>query len=164
MYIATLERIMVVSLVCTLLALSNIQVVQSDNIPLPREARPLSVRIDPKSYFPHSDSAEPKKEKWVVVSAYSLDPGQTDDPPCIPANGEDLCKLREQKGFHDTIAANFLRMGTQVKIPELYGNKVLVARDRMNTRYNGTNRIDLLLDSREEAIKFGIKYVKLEIY
>ncbi len=122
------------------------------------------IYVTQKKAFPESKNAEARQKKWVVATAYSLDPAQTDDTPCIPANGEDLCAMRREQGTHNTIAANFLRLGTQVKIPELFGEKILVTRDRMNPRYNGTNRIDVLVDTRQEAILFGVKYVSLEIY
>ncbi|PIR04555.1 MAG: hypothetical protein COV59_00310 [Candidatus Magasanikbacteria bacterium CG11_big_fil_rev_8_21_14_0_20_39_34] len=119
---------------------------------------------EPPDSFPVAQNREPRRVMWVVVTAYSLEAAQTDSTPCIPANGEDLCALRELQGAHNTVAANFLRFGTQVKLPELFGNKTLVVRDRMNARYNGTNRIDVVMDTRAEAIKFGVKYVKMEIY
>ena len=64
--------------------------------------------------------------------------------PCIPADGYDLCEHYEKYGTGNTIAANFLPLGTQVKIPELFGDKVLVVHDRMNSRY-GQGRIEFNL-------------------
>jgi 3D (Asp-Asp-Asp) domain-containing protein len=42
-----------------------------------------------------------------------------------------------------------------VQIPELYGDKVFVVRDRMNSRYY--NRADIWMETKEEARQFGIK-------
>lgn len=119
---------------------------------------------EPPSTFPVSADREPRYTQWVTITAYSLEAAQTDSTPCIPANGEDLCEMREQMGYHNTIAANFLRFDTNIRLPELFGDKTFVVRDRMNARYNGTNRIDVVMDSREEAINFGIKTVMMEVY
>lgn len=126
--------------------------------------------------FPISDDSEPRYEQWVVATAYSSDPWQTDDTPCLPAMQFDLCKHYEEHGIENTIAANFLPLGTQVKFPELYGDKVFIVRDRMNARYNGTNRIDfwigsvtpdtpeIIAEAKAKARGFGVKQVKMEVY
>src|SRR3989338_2013160 len=118
----------------------------------------------PKETFPVAEERKPRRTMWVLATFYSLDPAQTDATPCIPANGEDLCALREKTGFHNTIAANFLRFGTAVRLPELTGDKMLVVRDRMNARYNGQARIDVLVDTKEEAKKLGVKWGGMEIF
>ncbi len=128
-----------------------------------------------KQVFPVSEDRAPLRSKNVIATAYSSDPYQTDSTPCIPAVNYDLCEHAEQ-GEVNTIAANFLAKGTKVRFPELYGNKVFVVRDRMNKRYNGTNRIDMyiaVLDengkldnyaSKQTAKQFGLKRLKMEIY
>ncbi len=100
---------------------------------------------------------------FVIATAYSSTPDQTDESPCITADGFDLCAYYEANHLADTIAANFLPLGTVVKIPELYGDRLFEVRDRMNSRY-GYGRIDLWMPSRFEAKRFGTKYLKLEIY
>ena len=77
--------------------------------------------------------------------------------PCITANGFDVCA----HGIEDTIAANFLKFGTKVKIPELFGDRVFVVRDRMNKRY--PDRVDVWFKSYDDAIKFGIRVASIEI-
>ncbi len=127
--------------------------------------------------FPVSADSEPRYEKWVVATAYSSDPRQTDSTPCTPAMPRtDLCKYFEEYGLEDTIAANDLPLGTQVKFPELYGDKVFVVRDRMNARYNGKNRIDfwvgsvapdtpeIIAEAKAKARGFGVKRVRMEVY
>ncbi len=111
--------------------------------------------------FPESEDREPAKVTWVVATAYSSDVGQTDNTPCIPASGYDLCKHYEEYGFGNSIAANFLPLGTQVRLPDAFGDKVFIVRDRMNERY-GSGRIDVWMPTREEAKEFGVKYFKLE--
>lgn len=90
------------------------------------------------------------------VSAYTSTPGQTDDTPFIAANG---------KHVHDgMIAANGFPFGTIVKIPEVYGDKEFIVEDRMNKRYT-KGHFDVWLDtSRSEALKFGRKHVRVEIF
>lgn len=92
-----------------------------------------------------------------TITAYNSDPAQTDDTPCITANGFDVCEHWQE----DTIAANFLKFGTKVRIPELYGDKIFVVRDRMNQRY--TSRIDIWMKDKADAQKFGVKVAKIEI-
>ncbi len=92
-----------------------------------------------------------------VVTAYNSEAGQTDDSPCITANGFDVCK----HGIEDTIAANFLSFGTKVKIPEIFGDKVFVVRDRMNQRH--ANRLDVWMVDRQDAKQFGVKLAKIQI-
>ena len=92
----------------------------------------------------------------AVITAYTSTPGQTDDTPFIAASG---------KRVHDgMIAANGLPFGTRIKIPSVYGEKIFVVEDRMNSRY-GYGRFDVWLDmSRAEAMKFGVKRVEVEIF
>ena len=94
---------------------------------------------------------------YYSMTAYNSLEGQTDSTPCITANGFDLCK----HGIEDSIAANFLRFGTKVRIPELFGDRVFVVRDRMNKRY--TQRIDIWMKSYDNARDFGLKYAKIEV-
>jgi 3D (Asp-Asp-Asp) domain-containing protein len=94
---------------------------------------------------------------YHYITAYNSLPGQTDDTPCITANNFNVC----EHGIEDTIAINSLRFGTKVKIPELFGDRIFIVRDRMNKRY--TTRIDVWMKSYEDAKKFGIKYARIEI-
>lgn len=94
---------------------------------------------------------------YYSMTAYNSLAGQTDSTPCITANGFNLC----EHGIEDSVAANFLRFGTKIRIPELFGDKVFVVRDRMNKRY--TNRVDIWMKSYENARDFGLKYAKIEV-
>lgn len=91
------------------------------------------------------------------MTAYTSEVAQCDASPCITANGFNVCK----HGIEDTIAANFLKFGTRVKIPELYGDRVFIVRDRMNRRY--PDRVDIWMKDKKQAIKFGFKVAKIEI-
>ena len=85
-----------------------------------------------------------------------------------------------KKGEVNCIAHNDLRLNTEVKFPELFGDKVFTVCDRMNARYTGKNRVDFYfyvvgpdgkIDSKESlnaaranAKIFGLKRsVKMEI-
>jgi len=113
--------------------------------------------------FPLAGDREPARKIFVIATAYSSDVGQTDSTPCIPADGYDLCEHYEKYGEGNTIAANFLPLGAQIKLPGEYGGKVFVVHDRMNSRY-GNGRIDIWMPTREEAVAFGVKYLELELY
>ena len=97
------------------------------------------------------------KTSQHVITAYNSEPGQTDDSPCITANGFNVC----EHGEEDTIAANFLKFGTKVRIPDLFGDQVFVVRDRMNKRH--ADRIDVWMKERPDALKFGVKVARIEI-
>lgn len=109
-----------------------------------------------ESLRPANRETPDKVIKEAVITAYTSTPGQTDDTPFIAASG---------KRVHDgMIAANGLPFGTRVKIPAVYGEKIFVVEDRMNSRY-GYGRFDVWLDmSRAEARKFGVKRVAVEIF
>lgn len=104
--------------------------------------------------LPVADQRQARKTIKVLMTAYSSTPDQTDDSPFITANGSHV-----RDGI---IAANFLPFGTKVKFPELYGDKVFSVEDRMHKRFS--NRMDIWMETRQEAINFGVKYVTVEIY
>jgi len=92
-----------------------------------------------------------------VMTAYNSEAAQTDDSPCITANGFNVC----EHGVEDTIAANFLKIGTKVRIPELFGDRIFIVRDRMNKRH--ADRVDVWMLNRSDALKFGVKVAKIEV-
>ncbi len=92
-----------------------------------------------------------KNKKLVLVTAYSSTVDQTDSTPFITASGTHV---------HDgTIAANFLKFGTKVKFPSLYGDKIFTVEDRMKSNY----KVDIWFPTRQEAKNFGVKRVEMEI-
>jgi 3D (Asp-Asp-Asp) domain-containing protein len=102
----------------------------------------------------------PDEIKWsrhLVITAYNSEPGQTDDSPCITANNFNVCN----NGVEDTIAANFLPFGSKVKIPELFGDRIFIVRDRMNRRFS--NRVDVWMIEKPDAINFGVKVARIEV-
>jgi|SRR3989338_11366559 len=97
------------------------------------------------------------KTYQVPVTAYSSTPDQTDGDPCTTANGFNVC-LHNQE---DVVAANFLKFGTKVRIPEHFGDQIFTVQDRMNARYN--YHLDIWMKTREAAKKFGIVYTRIEV-
>lgn len=107
--------------------------------------------------LPESAGADIEFSKHFTITAYNSEAGQTDASPCITANGFNVCK----NGIEDTIAANFLPLGSKVKIPELFGDRVFIVRDRMNKRFS--NRVDVWMIEKPAAVKFGVKVAKIEV-
>ena len=98
-----------------------------------------------------TEKTKVKNKKLVLVTAYSSTVDQCDSTPFITANGTHV---------HDgTIAANFLKFGTKVKFPSLYGDKIFIVEDRMKSNY----KVDIWFPTRQEAINFGAKRVEMEI-
>jgi 3D (Asp-Asp-Asp) domain-containing protein len=92
-----------------------------------------------------------------TITAYNSDVSQTDDDPCTTANGFNVCKHNQE----DTIAANFLKFGTKVKIPALFGDHVFIVRDRMNSKH--PNRVDVWMKNYSDAINFGVKVADIQV-
>lgn len=107
----------------------------------------------PVAEAPVVEKVEVKDVRTVKATAYSSTPDQTDDSPFTMANG---------KRVHDgAVAANFLPFGTKVRFPELYGDKVFTVEDRMHRRFS--DRVDIWMETRSEAIRFGIQDATMEI-
>ncbi|KKR48529.1 MAG: hypothetical protein UT86_C0004G0013 [Candidatus Magasanikbacteria bacterium GW2011_GWC2_40_17] len=106
--------------------------------------------------LPTSPERQPRKIVEAVVTVYTSTPDQTDDSPFIAANG--------QRVYDGLVAANWLPLGTHVRFPEMYGDKIFTINDRMNKKY-GYGRADIWFNtSRAEALKFGVQRLKMEIY
>ncbi|MFZ5390977.1 MAG: hypothetical protein ACOZAJ_01735 [Patescibacteria group bacterium] len=100
--------------------------------------------------------AADKPARYVVrvpVTAYSSTPDQTDDTPFITARGTTV-----RPGI---VAANFLPFGAMIRMPSHFGNQVFVVEDRMNTRYD--KRVDIWMESRQQAKQWGLRQVAIEV-
>ncbi|MEA3463954.1 MAG: hypothetical protein U9R14_02680, partial [Patescibacteria group bacterium] len=73
------------------------------------------------------------KKRSVIVTAYSSTPDQTDSTPFTTAFGTDV--------RDSIIACNFLRFGTRVRFPQVYGDKIFVVEDRMALK--NSHKIDI---------------------
>lgn len=113
------------------------------------------------AFSPEADSALPLEsdeprvvgERWLTVTAYSSTSDQTDGTPYTTGW---MTPVRD-----GAVAANFLPLGTRVRFPDYFGNKIFVVEDRMNVRYR--YRADVWMHTRAAAKQFGLKYLRLEI-
>ncbi|MCX6724107.1 MAG: hypothetical protein NT155_02970 [Candidatus Staskawiczbacteria bacterium] len=103
---------------------------------------------------PYMDIPKVVKTVKVVITAYSSTLDQTDDSPFVTASGKCV-----EDGI---IANNMLPFGTEVRIPDLYGDKVFVVEDRMNKK-KGNYHVDIWMPDRESAVNFGAKIVDIEV-
>jgi len=92
-------------------------------------------------------------QRWVIVTGYSSTEDQSDSTPFITASGS-----RVNDG---TVACNFLRFGTRVRFPDIYGDKIFVVKDRMALK--NSHKIDVWFTSRGEAIQFGVRQLRVEV-
>ena len=89
----------------------------------------------------------------MQVTAYSSSVDETDSTPHVTASG-----TRTRDGV---IASNAFPIGTQLRIPELFGEKILIVEDRMHQRF--TDRIDIWMPSKWQALRFGKQQAEVEI-
>ena len=108
----------------------------------------------PFGQLPKSKLSGPYYTKVVTASAYNSVPEQTDSTPFITASGTTV--------RHGVLAANFLPIGTQVTIPDIYGDQIFVVEDRMNARYQ--NNVDIWMENVADARQFGRRSVKILVY
>jgi 3D (Asp-Asp-Asp) domain-containing protein len=98
-----------------------------------------------------------KQIKTVRITSYTSETAQCDSTPCVTASGFNLCKHSKE----DSVALNFLPFGSKIRIPQLFGKRIFIVRDRMNKRYQ--NRVDVWMKNKKAALSFGIKKAKIEI-
>lgn len=89
----------------------------------------------------------------LTVTAYSSTVDQCDSDPFTTASGTRV---------HDgTVAANFLPFGTLVTFPDYSGDKIYTIEDRTNAKYS--SRADIWMVSREAALHFGKRHLKMVV-
>ena len=114
--------------------------------------------IEGNSLLPVSNPTNPEEKPVrkipVVVTGYSSSPWETDDSPYITAAGT---WVRE-----GIIANNFLPIGTKIRIPEIFGDKIFVVEDRMSWT-KGNYHIDIWFPDYWQALNFGAKRTYIEI-
>lgn len=99
----------------------------------------------------------PKEGRVMLVdmTAYTSREAETDSTPCIAAAGYDLCENNRE----DVVAANFVPLGTRIKVPSIFGDKTFTVVDRMNSRY--TNRVDFWFKDLDRARQFGVRTAEI---
>ncbi|MEA3272054.1 MAG: hypothetical protein U9P90_00125 [Patescibacteria group bacterium] len=164
----TTDRLLVgiigIALVCDLI-FPKIAIAK-EPIVVAEEPEKICVTVPREIYCGNIDSFElpsltlskdvPLRTFWVYVTAYSSTPDQTDDTPFITANGSHV-----RDGI---VATNILKFKTRIKFPDEYGDKWFTVEDRMNSRYNNKNRMDIWMETREQAIQFGARWLEAEVY
>ena len=102
----------------------------------------------------HQDNFVVAEQIEVIVTAYSSTVWQTDSHPYLTAAGT---LVRD-----GVVANNLLPFGTKIRLPGIYGDKIFVIEDRMNSR-KGNYQIDIWFPSYWEAKNFGAKSTIMEI-
>lgn len=96
---------------------------------------------------------ENNKSFVVMITGYSSTTDETDDSPFITALGTHV---------RDGVAAsNFLPLGTAIKIPEIFGDKIFLIEDRMADRF--WFNVDIWFPDKFSAKNFGSRIVRIEI-
>ena len=89
----------------------------------------------------------------TIVTAYSSSVDETDSTPFLTASGEYV-----RDGI---VAANFLPFGTRIRIPEVFGNKIFIVKDRMAAKH--AEKVDIWFQSKDLAKTFGKKKLNVEV-
>ena len=113
----------------------------------------------PFGVLPEADWADPDYAlNNIAVTAYNSVAWQTDETPCIGAQGTDICEIYERG--EDICAANFVPLGTVLSVEGL-GD--CVVRDRMNARYD--YRVDWYMGYDIDAARdWGVRYQDIEVH
>ncbi len=120
---------------------------------------PGSIVIQGNSLLPASSPLLPQSEFKVtrkirvIVTAYSSSPWETDDTPYLTASGTTV-----RDGI---VATNILPFGTKIRLSSLYGDKIFIVEDRMNSKKG--YHVDIWYPSYWEAKQFGVKLAEMEI-
>lgn len=147
---ALLSLIMVV-----VILLLTLKVKARDDFDLARQITNLHI-IEQTALLPLAEPPAPQVASTmnVIVTAYSSTVMETDDTPFITACGEPV--------GDGIVANNYLPFGTQIRLPELFGDKIFVVKDRMHWK-KGNYHIDIWFASRVEALAFGAQNTRIEI-
>jgi len=100
-----------------------------------------------------SISPDARRVVTATVTAYSSDVQQTDSTPFITAAGTDV--------HTGVVAANWLPIGTKIRIPKIFGEQEFIVEDRMHNRHD--DKIDVWFPTRAEAVQFGVRKTQIEI-
>jgi len=119
---------------------------------------PEMVIFQQNTLVPFSNPANPPspviRKLPVIITGYSSTEDQTDSEPFVTAAGT---WVRE-----GIVANNFFPLGTKIKIPELFGDKVFVVEDRMSWE-KGNYHIDIWFPDYWQALNFGAKRTYIEV-
>jgi 3D (Asp-Asp-Asp) domain-containing protein len=153
------SRIVGISLLFSLIQLVFPQIAISQEIIINNELSALNIELNKEAvdtYYqlPIAGEREARKTFYLTVTAYSSTVDQCDGDPFTTASGETV---------HDGIIAyNYLPFGTKVRFPEVFPGKVFEVQDRLRAGAS-TYLADIWMETREEAIQWGAKVLKIEI-
>jgi 3D (Asp-Asp-Asp) domain-containing protein len=105
------------------------------------------------SNYPYEEKIENYKERYFWISAYNSFEYQTDNTPCIPASGKNIC------GRNNVIACpRQYPLGTKFVID----NKQYICEDRLSEAND--YKIDIFYDKDlQGALKWGLQYKLVKI-
>jgi len=115
------------------------------------DSQPIDIDAYLQEYFVNK---VPEKTMHVTVTAYSSTNHETDNTPFLTAIGTPV-----RDGI---VASNFLPIGTVIRFPDKFGDKLFVVEDRMHEDYG--LQVDIWMSNKEEAKEFGIQYLKMEVF
>lgn len=127
--------------------IDNTQIVQ----PMADTTGALVAQGGPLSHTEHLNL--PKAVYTKEVTAFSSTAEETDDTPFLTASGTHV--------HQGTVAANWLPLGTKIRIPELFGATTFTVEDRMNSRY--PDRVDVWYPEKNQAKDFGVHTLQVEV-
>lgn len=162
-YLNALQRLTVSCLALTLVGAGIPQPVQSvvsQRLPqpgLPRVGVLTSPNIVPAAAALPDIPARPRPVRrtvWVTVTAYSSTVDQTDSDPFTTASGE---KVRP-----GIVAWNAAPFGAELRLPDVFGEKIFVVQDRLNERATPYH-LDIWMPTREQALAWGARVLKVEV-
>lgn len=94
------------------------------------------------------------ESKKIIVTAYSSSEWETQGDPFITASGK-----RVEDGI---VANNFLPFGAEIKLPEIFGDKIFTVQDRMHFRKSDYH-FDIWFPSHKQALNFGAQTSRIEV-
>jgi len=122
-----------------------------------------STKQDEPEIIPEQPKYEVVRESVRHITAYNVgDPYQTDSTPCTGAYSKvNLCEEIE-KGTN-VCAANFVPLGTILRIGSGEESFECIVWDRMNSRYTSRVDIAMSLSEKVQAKQFGLKKLNVQI-
>lgn len=97
-------------------------------------------------------------DQHAIATAYTLSVDETDDTPCIGAGNNNLCEIRDKDPEKCIVATRLYPLNTMLEIEGFGECEVL---DRTARKYS--DRIDILMYTKKEAIQFGKKELEYNV-
>jgi 3D (Asp-Asp-Asp) domain-containing protein len=158
-----MRELLIGLMIISICLLASITVKETDSKTIERDIYKSNTIINNGIVIPQEDKPQidkPTEKKWIniIATAYTASAAECGNSKGITASGK---KVSYSRG---TIAApKDIAFETKIVIPEL--NKTFVVEDRGNKNYikridKDTIRIDVYMQTKAEAIKFGVKKLR----